>query len=285
MVESTEAAAAADRIRTSDDHEVSTYLEIARAREPGQALTPAPNAAEAIAIIDYGSQYSMLIARRVREAGVYSELVPWDAPASALNHLRVKAFILSGGPASVYDEAAPMLPPYLLASGLPVLGICYGMQLLTHELGGRVAPASSREYGARGGEPLRPIEPLAARSAGLHAGVDVARRPRGGAAAGVPLGGAVRQLAGGDHGRRRRPPGHPVPPGGGAHASGQPAACAIFSSMSRRAPGTGPPRRSSRSRWRRFASRWATAARSARSRAASTPRWRPRSCTVPSATS
>ena len=147
MVESTEAAAAADRIRTSDDHEVSTYLEIARAREPGQALTPAPNAAEAIAIIDYGSQYSMLIARRVREAGVYSELVPWDAPASALNHLRVKAFILSGGPASVYDEAAPMLPSYLLASGLPVLGICYGMQLLTHELGGRVAPASSREYG------------------------------------------------------------------------------------------------------------------------------------------
>ena len=147
MVESTEPAAAADRIRTSDDREVSTYLEIAEAREPGRTLTPAPNAPEAVAIIDYGSQYSMLIARRVREAGVYSELVPWDAPTSALNHLRVKAFILSGGPASVYDDAAPTLPPYLLASGLPVLGICYGMQLLTHELGGRVAPAGSREYG------------------------------------------------------------------------------------------------------------------------------------------
>ena len=147
MVESTEAAAAADRIRTSDDFEVATYLEIAEAREPGQALTPAPNAPEAVAVIDYGSQYSMLIARRIREAGVYSELVPWDAPAEQLNHLRVKAFVLSGGPASVYDDGAPTLPPYLLASGAPVLGICYGMQLLTHSLGGRVAPATSREYG------------------------------------------------------------------------------------------------------------------------------------------
>ena len=147
MVESTEAAAAADRIRASDDSEVATYLEIAEAREPGQALTPAPNAPEAVAVIDYGSQYSMLIARRIREAGVYSELVPWDAPAEQLNHLRVKAFVLSGGPASVYDDGAPTLPPYLLASGAPVLGICYGMQLLTHSLGGRVAPATSREYG------------------------------------------------------------------------------------------------------------------------------------------
>ena len=147
MVEQTEAAAAAERIRTSDDSEVATYLEIAEAREPGHALTPAPSAPEAIAVIDYGSQYSMLIARRIREAGVYSELVPWDAPAERLNHLRVKAFVLSGGPASVYDEGAPTLPPYVLASGVPVLGICYGMQLLAHDLGGRVAPASEREYG------------------------------------------------------------------------------------------------------------------------------------------
>ncbi|MDP6605008.1 MAG: glutamine-hydrolyzing GMP synthase [Dehalococcoidia bacterium] len=147
MVESTESAAAADRIRTSGDSEVATYLEIAEAREPGQSLTPAPNAPEAIAVIDYGSQYSMLIARRIREAGVYSELIAWDAPSSALNHLKVKAFVLSGGPASVYDQGAPVLPSYVLASELPVLGICYGMQLLTHEMGGRVAPATSREYG------------------------------------------------------------------------------------------------------------------------------------------
>ena len=147
MVDQAEASATADRIRTSGDNEVSTYLEIAEAREPGLLLTPAPNAPETVVVIDYGSQYSMLIARRIREANVYSELVPWDAGPEALSHLRVKAFVLSGGPASVYADDAPTLPPYVLASGLPVLGICYGMQLLTNALGGRVAPSDSREYG------------------------------------------------------------------------------------------------------------------------------------------
>ncbi len=147
MVDQTEVSAAADRIRISGDNEVSTYLEIAEAREPGLLLTPAPTAPEAVVVIDYGSQYSMLIARRIREASVYSELVPWDAGPEALAHLRVKGFVLSGGPASVYAQNAPTLPPYVLASGLPVLGICYGMQLLTHALGGRVAPSESREYG------------------------------------------------------------------------------------------------------------------------------------------
>jgi GMP synthase (glutamine-hydrolysing) len=147
MVDQTEASATADRIRTSGDNEVSTYLEIAEAREPGLLLTPAPNAPETVVVIDYGSQYSMLIARRIREASVYSELVPWDAGPEALSHLRVKGFVLSGGPASVYADDAPTLPPYVLASGLPVLGICYGMQLLTKALGGRVAPSDSREYG------------------------------------------------------------------------------------------------------------------------------------------
>jgi GMP synthase (glutamine-hydrolysing) len=162
MVEPAESTSAADRIRTSDDSEVATYLEIAKAREPGQALTPAPNAPETIAIIDFGSQYSMLIARRIREAGVYSELIAWDAAPEALNHLKVKAFVLSGGPASVYDDDAPTLPPYVLASGLPVLGICYGMQLLTHALGGRVAPSSKREYGQAVVNISDPSEPLLA---------------------------------------------------------------------------------------------------------------------------
>ena len=147
MVDSTEAAATAGRIRTSGDSEVATYLEIAEAREPGHALTPAPNAPEAVVVLDYGSQYSTLITRRIRDAGVYAELVPWDAKPEQLNHLRVQGFVLSGGPASVYDEGAPTLPSYVLASGRPVLGICYGMQLLAHALGGRVAPSQQREYG------------------------------------------------------------------------------------------------------------------------------------------
>ncbi|MGE0135557.1 MAG: glutamine-hydrolyzing GMP synthase [Dehalococcoidia bacterium] len=147
MTDSNEAAGAPPRIRASGDSEVGTYLEIASDREPGQIFTPAPNAPEAIVVLDYGSQFSMLIARRIREAGVYSELVPWDTKPEDLNHLRVKGFVLSGGPASVYEEGAPTLSPYVIASKLPVLGICYGMQLLAHTLGGRVVPASVREYG------------------------------------------------------------------------------------------------------------------------------------------
>jgi GMP synthase (glutamine-hydrolysing) len=103
---------------------------------------------DTIIVLDFGSQYAQLIARRVREQRVYSELVHWDAPAQqVLANPAVKGFILSGGPASVYEPGAPALPAYVLESGLPVLGICYGMQLLAHNLGGRVAPAQAREYG------------------------------------------------------------------------------------------------------------------------------------------
>ncbi|MEX2373865.1 MAG: glutamine-hydrolyzing GMP synthase, partial [Dehalococcoidia bacterium] len=147
MVDTTETSAAADRIRASGDSEVATYLEIAEAREPGQALTPAPNAPEAVVVLDFGSQFSMLIARRIREASVYCEMVPWDTRPEDLSHLKVKAFILSGGPSSVYAEGAPYLLPYVINAEVPILGICYGMQLLAHALGGRVDPADSREYG------------------------------------------------------------------------------------------------------------------------------------------
>ncbi len=147
MVEQIDSSAAADRIRASGDAEVATYLEIAEHREPGQILTPAPNAPETVVVLDYGSQFSMLITRRIREASVYSELIPWNVAPEKLNHLNVKAFVLSGGPASVYDEGAPQLPDWVIATGLPILGICYGMQLLAHKLGGAVEPASSREYG------------------------------------------------------------------------------------------------------------------------------------------
>jgi GMP synthase (glutamine-hydrolysing) len=101
-----------------------------------------------IAILDFGSQYAQLIARRVREAHVYCELFPWDTPAEEVLALQPKGFILSGGPASVYAESAPTLPDYVIGSGLPILGICYGMQLLVHTLGGKVNPSTEREYGS-----------------------------------------------------------------------------------------------------------------------------------------
>lgn len=106
---------------------------------------------QAIIVLDYGSQYSRLITRRVRECHVYSELLPANTTLAQLQqdpHLDIKGFILSGGPASVYDEDAPSCDPAIIQSGIPILGICYGMHLLTAQLGGHVAPAQGlREYG------------------------------------------------------------------------------------------------------------------------------------------
>ncbi|HET7012023.1 MAG TPA: glutamine-hydrolyzing GMP synthase [Anaerolineales bacterium] len=102
---------------------------------------------DALAILDFGSQYSQLIARRVREAQVYCELFPWNAPAGEVQRLAPRGYILSGGPASVYEPGAPQVPEYVFQSEAPILGICYGMQALTHALGGRVAASTAREYG------------------------------------------------------------------------------------------------------------------------------------------
>ncbi len=110
----------------------------------------------AIAILDFGSQYTQLIARRIREAHVYCELFPWDTPPEEVLKISPQGFILSGGPASVYATDAPHLPDYVLAQDVPVLGICYGMQLLAHHLGGRVAGAAQREYGPAEVEPTGP---------------------------------------------------------------------------------------------------------------------------------
>ncbi|MEN8097672.1 MAG: glutamine-hydrolyzing GMP synthase [Chloroflexota bacterium] len=102
---------------------------------------------EGIVVLDYGSQYSQLIARRIREKGFYSELFPWNSSEKSVMEKAPRGFVLSGGPRSVYAPGAPTLPDYLLESRLPILGICYGMQLLAHSLDGKVAPASESEYG------------------------------------------------------------------------------------------------------------------------------------------
>ncbi|NLC82005.1 MAG: glutamine-hydrolyzing GMP synthase, partial [Lentisphaerae bacterium] len=100
-----------------------------------------------IAILDFGSQYTQLIARRVREQQVYSEILRFDTTAEQLRERKPAGIILSGGPNSVFADNAPLCDPGLFKLGIPVLGICYGMQLAAKTLGGRVTPGSSREYG------------------------------------------------------------------------------------------------------------------------------------------
>jgi GMP synthase (glutamine-hydrolysing) len=102
---------------------------------------------ETIVILDFGSQYSQLIARRVRELEVYCELMPYRTPPDEITRLNPVGYILSGGPAGVYAPDAPRLPDFVLTTEKPVLGICYGMQLLTYHLGGQVDPSNEREYG------------------------------------------------------------------------------------------------------------------------------------------
>ena len=103
---------------------------------------------QTIAVLDYGGQYTQLICRRVREAQVYAELIPWDLADQRLPQLQPQGIILSGSPHSVYEEGAPTLPQAVLDAGVPVLGICYGLQLLSYALGGEVQPGHAREYGA-----------------------------------------------------------------------------------------------------------------------------------------
>jgi GMP synthase (glutamine-hydrolysing) len=161
-----EAANAGHRVLAPDDAEVEAYLETALKapapdRRPDEgpggdpAATPGP-----VVVLDFGSQFAQLIARRVRELDVYSELLPHDTSFAELERRGARAIILSGGPNSVYDAGAPKADPAIWSGRLPVLGICYGAQLMALELGGDVLPATKREYGPASVTITAPDAPL-----------------------------------------------------------------------------------------------------------------------------
>jgi GMP synthase (glutamine-hydrolysing) len=148
-----EAANAGHRILAPDDAEVEAYLVTAlKAPAPDRSRDDRPTGDQAVApatvaVLDFGSQFAQLIARRVRELDVYSELLPHDTPYEELERRGTRAIILSGGWNSVYDTDAPRPDPAIWAGRIPVLGICYGAQLMARELGGDVMAADHREYG------------------------------------------------------------------------------------------------------------------------------------------
>ncbi|MDF2734585.1 MAG: putative synthase, partial [Chloroflexota bacterium] len=148
-----DAANSGHRVLAPDDAEVEAYLETALKApapdrstddQPGSAATTVPGP---VVVLDFGSQFAQLIARRVRELDVYSELLPHDTPYEELERRGTQAIILSGGPNSVYDHDAPKPDPAVWGGRIPVLGICYGAQLMARELGGDVLAAGKREYG------------------------------------------------------------------------------------------------------------------------------------------
>ena len=143
-----EAANSGHRVLAPDDAEVEAYLEAAlNAPAADRAEDDRPAEPDTVVVLDFGSQFAQLIARRVRELNVYSELLPHDTPWAEIERRHPKAIILSGSPNSVYDEGAPRPDPAIWRGRIPVLGICYGAQLMAHELGGDVLPATRREYG------------------------------------------------------------------------------------------------------------------------------------------
>ena len=149
-----EQANAGHRVLAPDDAEVEAYLEVALDAPPPErpaddrpTISRPPEPPDSVVVLDFGSQFAQLIARRVRELDVYSELLPYDTPLDELLRRDVKGVILSGGPDSVYDPGAPRPDPAIWSGRIPVLGICYGAQLMAVELGGEVMRTPQREYG------------------------------------------------------------------------------------------------------------------------------------------
>lgn len=138
-----------NRVSGSDDLEVSAYLEISQEKSFQSQFSSIADDSQrdSILVIDFGSQYSRLIARRIRESNVYCEIISHKSSWDDISKLNPKGVVLSGGPSSVYDESAPLCPLWVYESGLPVLGICYGMQVMVHQLGGTVSNSAKREYG------------------------------------------------------------------------------------------------------------------------------------------
>ncbi len=163
-----EPANAGHRVLAPDDAEVEAYLETAlNAPAPDRSTADRPATDQALGpviVLDFGSQFAQLIARRVRELDVYSELLPHDTPYAELERRGARAIILSGGPNSVYDEGAPRPDPQVWTGRIPVLGICYGAHLMAQELGGDVLPSTRREYG--------PANVTITQEDGLFAGID-----------------------------------------------------------------------------------------------------------------
>ncbi len=134
-------------MKTPVSPQTSVDPPIRHSRESGNPSSLKEKARQCVVVLDFGSQYSPLIVRRIRECGVYAELMPYDADEAAVRALNPRALVLSGGPSSAYAPGAPHPQPYVWQGGLPVLGICYGMQLMAQALGGSVEPADRREYG------------------------------------------------------------------------------------------------------------------------------------------
>ncbi len=225
-----EQANAGHRVLAPDDAEVEAYLEVAldapapqRAPEDDRpTISRPPEPPDSVVVLDFGSQFSQLIARRVRELDVYAELLPYDTPLAELARRDVKGVILSGGPMSVYDEGAPRPDPAIWSGRIPVLGICYGAQLMALELGGDVLPSDHREYGpasiaitAEGDALLGNLG--SEQPVWMSHGDSITRLPSGFVATAQTDFDPLRRL-GRSHTRALR---HPVPPRGRAHAARQ----------------------------------------------------------------